>query len=113
MKRFSFVLCLLWGLTAWSDFLPQTDDIPLMDGLTLKTSDDVSFDTPAGQILVLEATSKIPPDSVRSFYAKTLTALGWSWQKKDTYTRGADTLELTFPTATTVRFDITLSSTNR
>ena len=112
MKAFLFILALFWGTTAGADFFPQTDDIPLMDGLTLQQTVDVAFDTPAGQILVFVASTRNSPDSVRSFYAKTLTALGWSWKKKDTYTRGADTLEITFPTAGTVRFDITLSSSN-
>lgn len=113
MKFWAFLICIFCASFSWADFLPQTDDIPLMEGLTLKQTDDVAFDTPAGQILVFEATTKSSPDSVRSFYAKTLTALGWTWKKKDTYVRGADTLELSFPTAGTIRFDITLSSSNR
>ena len=110
MKFLSFVLCLLFGTAVWADFLPQTDDIPLMDGLNLKTTDDVAFDTPAGQILVFEASTKVSPDSVRSFYAKTLTSLGWSWKKKNTYVRGTDTLEISFPAPGSVRFDITLAN---
>ena len=110
MRLLSFILCLCFSFAVWADFLPQTDDIPLMDGLTLKQTEDVAFDTPAGQILVLEATTRNTPDSVRTFYAQSLTALGWSWKKKDTYVRGADTLELSFPTPNTVRFDITLAN---
>jgi len=103
-------LCLFGITVARADFLPQTDDIPLMEGLILKETDDVAFDTPAGQILVFEAQTKASPDAVRSFYAQSLTALGWSWKKKDTYVRGADTLEMSFPQAGIVRFDITLAN---
>jgi len=110
MKLWTFLFCVLFLGSVRAAFLPQTDDIPLMDGLVLKSTEDVSFDTPAGQILVLEATYRTTSDSIRSFYAKNLTALGWSWKKKDTYVRGADTLELSFPAKNTVRFDITLSS---
>ena len=112
MKIGAFLLCLFCLCSARADFLPQTDDIPLMDGLTLKSTDDVAFDTPAGQILVFEASTKSSPNTVRDFYAQNLTALDWIHKKKDTYTRGADTLELSFPTPGTVRFDITLSSSN-
>lgn len=113
MKFLFFLTCLFWIPVVRADFLPQTDDIPLMEGLTLKSTEDVSFDTPAGQILVLEATFSTTPDLVRSFYAESLIALGWTWKKKDTYVRGADTLTLSFPTNHSVRFDITLSSANR
>ena len=112
MKICVFLFCILCFCLAQADFLPQTDDTPLMDGLILKQADDVAFDTPAGQILVFEASTKSSPNAIRDFYAQSLTALGWIHKKKDTYTRGADTLELSFPKPNTVRFDITLSSSN-
>ena len=110
MKFLSFIFCLCFGITVLADFLPQTDDIPLMEGLILKQTDDVAFDTPAGQILVFETTTKNSPESIRSFYAQSLSSLGWTRKKKDSYTRGADTLTLSFPAPNMVRFDITLSN---
>lgn len=112
MKILIFLVCFLCFCSVNAAFLPQTDDIPLMDGLILKSADDVAFDTPAGQILVFEASTKLSPDAIRSFYAQNLTAMGWTWKKKDTYTRGSDTLVLSFPTPHIVRFDITLSSSD-
>ena len=94
-----------------ADFLPGTDDIPLMEGITLPETGDFSFDTPAGQILIFEGKTLQSADQIRSFYAKTLTSLGWSWQKKDFYTRGKDTFQISFPKSQEVRFDITLNST--
>ena len=101
---------LVLGLCAHADFLPGTDDIPLMDGLTLPDADDFSFDTPAGQILIFEAKTSQPASTVRSFYDTTLMALGWVREKQDLYRRDKDTIHLSFPTQGSVRFDITLSA---
>ena len=104
-------LILLFSSFASADFIPATDDIPLMEGITLPETNDFSFDTPAGQILIFEGQTKKSADAIRSFYAKSLTALGWSWQKKDFYTRGKDTFQLSFPASNRVRFDIMLNNT--
>jgi len=113
--RILFTLTLLStlfiGFCAHADFLPGTDDIPLMDGLTLPDADDFSFDTPAGQILIFEAETSQSPTAVRSFYDSTLTALGWTREKQDFYRRDKDTIHLSFPSQGSVRFDITLSAT--
>ena len=111
--RFFILVCFtfLFYSFAWADFIPATDDIPLMDGITLTDTNDFSFDTPAGQILIFEGEAKESANAVRNFYAETLTALGWSWQKKDFYTRGKDTFQLSFPAPNRVRFDIMLNNT--
>ena len=112
MRAF-FLICLffLFCPTAHADFIPATDDIPLMSGITLPEANDFSFDTPAGQILIFEGETQKSADAVRAFYAESLTALGWSWQKKDFYTRGKDTFGLSFPAPNRVRFDIMLNNT--
>lgn len=112
IKILSFLIGLLFSFGVFADFLPQTDDVPLMDGITINAPDDFSFDTPAGQILVFEGTTQLSVKSIQSFYAKTLTALGWTQKEKDSYVRGSDTLKLSFPSPKKVRFDITLSSAN-
>ena len=111
--RFFFLICFTFLVCSvvQADFIPATDDIPLMDGITLPETNDFSFDTPAGQILIFEGETKESADAVRTFYAETLTALGWSWQKKDFYTRGKDTFQLSFPAPNRVRFDIMLNNT--
>ena len=106
------LLCLLMtGVRVYADFLPGTDDIPLMDELSLPESDDFSFDTPAGQILIFEAQTTQSATAVRSFYDNTLTALGWTRDKQDFYHRDGDTIQLSFPKKGIVRFDIMLSAT--
>ena len=114
MRIFLYILALLitliTGMGVRADFLPGTDDIPLMDGLTLPEADDFSFDTPAGQILIFEAKTTQSTSNVRSFYDNTLTALGWAREKQDFYRRDKDTIQLSFPKQGVVRFDITLST---
>lgn len=115
MHRLSVLTVLLLlsvGYNCYADFLPGTDDIPLMDGITLPETNDFAFDTPAGQILMFEAQTAMKPDQVRSFYNTTLTALGWSKEKTDLYRRDSDTFQLSFPAAGSVRFDVTLSATH-
>ena len=106
----SFLALICFCFSSFADFFPGTDDVPLMEDITLPDTGDFSFDTPAGQILVFEGKTNKSADEVRSFYAQTLTALGWTWQKKDYYTRGKDTFQLSFPKPNEVRFDITLNS---
>lgn len=73
-------------------------DLPLMEGMTEKTDQGVSFDKPDGRILKTSAEIEMAPDAVLSFYAKALPALGWavpegaeinpfalSYQRKDEY----------------------------
>ena len=111
--RVFFLICFafLFSLSARAAFIPATDDIPLMDGITLPETNDFSFDTPAGQILIFEGETKQSPNAIRAFYAESLIALGWSWQQKDLYVRGKDTFGLSFPAPNRVRFDIMLNNT--
>jgi len=111
MKHGLITACLL-GLSVWgqAEFLPATDDIPLMDGIVLSETTDFSFDTPAGQILTFDGTTRIEPAEVRLFYDKTLAALGWQKSKTDLYRRGADTFQLSFPQNGRIHFDIMLNS---
>ena len=108
MKRFSFTLCLLTILKANADFLPFTQDIPLMTDLILQ-EDYLSFDTPSGQILNLSAKTSLPCQQVLSFYTQTLSALGWQEEKKGFFKRNEDTLSLSCK-ASTVTFEITFEN---
>ena len=109
-RYFFFFIILFICPISFSAFLPATEDIPLMDGIILTENEDFSFDTPAGQILTLEGTLKISPSSVRIFYDETLQSLGWEKQESDSYVRGQDTLQLSFPAQDKIRFDILLSN---
>ena len=109
-KIILFLWLLLITIGVKADFLPGTDDIPLMDGIALSDTTDFAFDTPAGQILMFDGRTERTPAQIRAFYDKTLTALGWSLVKRDFYGRGTDELRLSFPGKGQVRFDITLTS---
>ena len=105
----AFTFALLAHQATWADFLPGTDDIPLMEGLTLPEINDFSFDTPAGQILTFDADTSLSKEQVLSFYQKTLIAMGWQQSETGQFVRGNDTLILSFPGAGRVHFDITLA----
>ncbi|MBQ7413323.1 MAG: hypothetical protein IJV07_03500 [Alphaproteobacteria bacterium] len=105
-----FIVAISVGQTASADFLPGTDDIPLMDGLSLPETNDFAFDTPAGQILAFDADTSFSQKQVLSFYQKTLTAMGWEQSKSNHFKRGNDTLILSFPKKGSVHFDITLAT---
>lgn len=103
-----FVLSMVSAVGA--AFLPATEDIPLMAGITLVDSDGFAFDTPAGQILTFEGKTNNSVSEIRSFYDETLQSLGWKKKRTDFYERGNDTLKLYFVSKKEVRFDILLSN---
>ena len=110
MKKILILMILvLGGLPAHADFLTGTEDIPLMNGIVLEPADDFDFDSPAGQILILEGKTKLSPEDVRSFYDKTLRAMGWKKVRSGGYVRGGDDFKLSFPAPGQVRFDMTLN----
>lgn len=99
MKYLVVTVCLfLWSVGCWAAdaFIPGTEDVPLADGLVIVSGDeDVSFDTPAGQILIVEAASEtLSADAVLSFYQRTLPALGWVLKKRNVFEREAETLTI-------------------
>lgn len=107
-----FVLCLFLSLSvmAQTDFIPGTDDLPMMDKMVVDENETISFDTPAGQILNVTAKTPLSGSKVLSFYDASLAALGW--QKKSTghYKRDKDEIIIqTQPKSngTTVRFQVT------
>jgi hypothetical protein len=112
MVKHELITALLLGLSVCgqAEFLPATDDIPLMEGIALSETSDFSFDTPAGQILSFDGTTEQTADRIRKFYDETLTALGWQEIRSDFYQRGKDTFQLSFPKEKNVRFDIMLNS---
>ena len=110
--RYALCFLLTWlALGAGAAFFPGTEDIPLADGIVLDDTADFSFDTPAGQILIFEGTLKTTPAAVRTFYADTLTALGWTHQTPDFFERAGDQMRISYPMTGRIRFDMTLSGT--
>jgi hypothetical protein len=94
--RASLLALLLAASTAFAaaQFVPGTEDLPLMPGLT-PVSDTVVFDKPEGRIITASARGKVSRTLVRSFYAKTLPALGWQ-QTHEGWRREGETLRLEF-----------------
>lgn len=114
LKPIYGITLLCWSIgTAWAApaFITGTEDIPLLDGLTLLSGDeDVSFDTPAGQILIVEAVGEsLTPQTIQSFYQNALPALGWQPTKQSgIYERESETLTISIESEkpTRVRFEL-------
>ena len=83
LYRAVFVICLFLCGVAYSEtFLAQTTDIPLMSGIRISPVEQMDFDTPAGQVIVLEGVSKLNTGSeIISFYENVLPQMGWKSQK--------------------------------
>ena len=113
MKKIFLVISLLWVNGVMAEFLPQTEDVPLMDGIKVQDSEFFSFDSPSGQILTIDGKTDIKPVDIRAFYTETLPSMGWKKTAPDTYMRGTDSLMISFPNQGKVHFDMTLSNQER
>lgn len=88
------LVLLAGGAFARAEFVPGTDDVPLMPGL-VAAADPVVFDKPEGRIVTVTARGKVTRAVVRGFYEKTLPALGWR-REGDGWRREGETLKLEF-----------------
>lgn len=106
-----FLTICVW---AADTFLPGTEDIPLMPELSVDITDNMDFDTPAGQIITLEgSSSKVKASDVYSFYQSVLPKMGWKQVKKGYFKRDKDTLRIIIiqpQKPVLVRFEISLTS---
>lgn len=115
-KKLLFVLfTLLYATTVYASdvFLTKTSDIPLMKGLIVRSSNQMDFDTPTGQVLLLEASSKNKTgDDVIYFYETILPQMGWKKVEKGVFERQKDTLNIVIlknKKPSKIRFDIFLT----
>jgi hypothetical protein len=76
-------------------FVPGTEDVPLMRELAPVKDTDLVFDKPEGRIIEASARGKVTKAAVRGFYASTLPQLGWK-ASGDSWTRDTETLHLDF-----------------
>jgi len=76
-------------------FVPGTEDVPLMRELAPVKDSDLVFDKPEGRIIEASARGKVTKSAVRSFYASTLPQLGWK-ASGESWTRDTETLHLDF-----------------
>lgn len=98
MRIAGFLLAILFSSAVWAAdaYLPGTADVPLFDGLTVRQAGEgVQFDTPEGQILIVEAESETRTvREVMDFYRKSLPALGWKKKKGDVFEREDDSFSI-------------------
>ncbi len=83
------------GSASAQQFVPGTEDVPLMRELSPVKDSDIVFDKPEGRIIEASARGKVTKAAVRSFYASTLPQLGWR-VSGDAWTRETETLHLDF-----------------
>lgn len=116
MKRFlilAFIIFIsvpVWGESA---FLDGLDDVPLMEGLIVNSNPNIDFDTPAGQITVIQATGvSLTGEKIKNYYKQTLPALGWKFENHR-YIREKDSLIITILKEShpaVVRFETTVTN---
>lgn len=71
-----------------------TDDVPLMEGLTMTDDDSLAFDTLEGRLVQAVAFSDtLSERQIVYFYDQTLPALGWTGGKKK-YARDGEKLQI-------------------
>lgn len=116
-KKVLFLLvCLFLTATGYAtdSFLTKTSDVPLMDGLIVRSTNQMDFDTPTGQVLSLEAISKNKTgDDVIKFYESVLPQMGWKIEEKGSFSRQSDTLNIVIlknKKPSKMRFDIFLTN---
>ncbi len=118
MRFLTFLFLLIFSFITSSlraeDFLAGTSDIPLMNGLKINTSEQMDFDTPTGQLLIIEGRSiKRTGDEILKFYQTTLPQMGWEEKTTGVFVRQNDSLTLLIlqnKNPAKIRFDISLTS---
>jgi|SRR5579863_7351763 len=91
------VLLLTGPIAHAQEFVPGTEDLPLMKELVTVDGSAVVFNKPEGRIIEATARGKVSISAVRSFYGETLPQLGWNAATSiDTWTRETETLRLDF-----------------
>ena len=78
MSRALFAVAAIFLATpAHADYFDAIEDLPVAPGLE-EAAPGFSFDGAAGRIIGASASGETPPAIIRTFYAQTLPALGWS-----------------------------------
>ena len=77
-------------------FVPGTEDVPLMAGLSPLPEGGLVFDKPEGRIVQAQAEGAVARPAVRKFYRDSLAALGWVRSGTDRWTRESEVLKVDF-----------------
>jgi hypothetical protein len=98
MRRLALIVFLLLApvMARAEEFVPGTEDLPLMPGLAAIDGSSLVFDKPEGRIVEAQAKGAVARKSVRQFYATTLPQLGWSEAGSDRWRRESERLKLDY-----------------
>ena len=112
MKYLLLILLFFSAPVFAQNFLPGTEDIPLMDGLK-NVEETASFDSPTERMVLLSAETTLPAKQILAFYRQTLTNLGWQPKKEGYFERGTDSflIEIT-PSGKNNQIQFKLSQSN-
>ena len=95
LKRVGVFVLLICGMTcslelANADTIQHrwAGDVPIMNGLSIEPELGFAFDSPDGRIVMIFASSELPPSKIMGFYGSTLAQLGWGggngkWSRGD------------------------------
>lgn len=83
------------------DFLAGTEDVPLMQGLTLLSDEIFDFDTEDGRLYFSKANTSVDSEKIWDFYRKTLPQLGWVEEETGTFAREGDVLRISIDNQST------------
>lgn len=95
----ALLLTLLLGLSTAAlaetpGFVPGTEDVPLMPGLSTDTGSDLVFDKPQGRIVEIRAHGAVTRKAVLAFYKDSLKQLGWRAADERHFAREGEKLSL-------------------
>ncbi len=89
-------LCAGRPLLAETAYVPGTEDVPLMPGLTATGGGPLVFDKPQGRIVEATATGAVKRAQVLAFYRSSLPELGWSRNGDAAFKRAGEELAIDF-----------------
>jgi hypothetical protein len=99
MTRALLLAAALLGLSAAAyaetpGFVPGTEDVPLMPGLSTDSGSDLVFDKPQGRIVEIHAHGAVTRKAVLAFYKESLAQLGWHAADERHFQREGEKLSL-------------------
>ena len=77
-------------------YVAGMEDVPLMTGLAPTRTNDVTFDSPLGRIVIVHAQGAVERARVLAFYAASMTELGWDRIGDSMFRREGELLRLEF-----------------
>jgi hypothetical protein len=103
---FVAVLLIAAGASAWrlaaaqaptrAAYVAGLEDVPLMAGLAPTRTNDVTFDSPLGRIVIVNTEGAVERRTVLEFYAASLDELGWDRIGDSAFRREGEMLRLEF-----------------